>query len=274
MLPLANYLYALAYSGVYNEKEWKSWAEQLLTDVEYDADTEWVYEVAFAHDRAALFQVISKQKLSENYGPSEQYPLTEIIHGYYYLQYKNKTMTLYEMLEKSGNVADAGNDSAIGCAFFYGFLNQIDEDSRIVNNKRFKKEISEYFRPRYKAAMEQKEKLEVATVENMKFEIIRNAVEEFVDKVICERQYPNGEIEVLRDEADCYQVGVEFENCIGEIMVNRPYFAPYRFVSMEILSSDQVTAEQVFVWLDDEGDSVEEVIYQIKNGLKSAASYK
>ncbi len=273
MRPFANYLYALAYSDVYSDREWKKWADQLLTDAEFDADTEWVFDVAFAHDIETLFQVISERKNFEKYGSSERYPLTEIIQGFYYLQYISKTITLYELLEKSGDVADAGSDSEIPCEFFYNLLNQIDADSNIVNTETFSNGILEYFQPRYMAAMEQKEKLESATVEDMKFEAIRDAVEEFIETIIRQEKYPNCKFDILKNEIDCYRVIVEFENCMGKIIVNRPDFAPYRFVWMEVLSSKCAEYEQVFVWSDNESDCVEDVIYRIGDGLKIVSQY-
>ncbi len=273
MRPFANYLYALVYSGIYSEPKWKKWADQLLLNTEFNADTEWIYDVAFAHDIETLFQVISERKNFENYGPTERYPLTEIIQGYYYSQYKNKTITLYELLEKSGDVADAGADSGIPCEFFYDLLNQIDEDPHVVNKKTFSKVIWEYFEPRFMVAMEQKEKMESATVEDMKFDVIRNAVEEFVNQLIHEEKYPNFKFDVFKNEIDGYRVVVESENCMGEIIVNRPDFSPYRFVWMEVLSSKCTEHKQVFVWADNESDCANDVIYQIGQGLKIVSQY-
>ncbi len=47
-------------------------------------------------------------------------------------------ISLYEMLEKSGDVADAGQDSR-GCEFFYSLLNEIDTVPSIVNSAGFMK---------------------------------------------------------------------------------------------------------------------------------------
>ncbi|MDE5778971.1 MAG: hypothetical protein K2I10_10780 [Lachnospiraceae bacterium] len=44
-MTLANYLYALVYSDIYDEKKWQMWAQKLLLDAEYDDNTEWVFEV-------------------------------------------------------------------------------------------------------------------------------------------------------------------------------------------------------------------------------------
>ena len=68
-------------------------------------------------------------------------------------------------------------------------------------------------------------------------------------------------------------VSVEFNNCMGEILVTQPYFAPYRFVKIEILSSDCIEDAHIFRWYDSENDSVDEVLFQICKCLDIAKNY-
>lgn len=165
-MTLANYLYALVYSDMYDEDRWKNWAESILLDAQYDNNTEWVYNVFLATSKQKLFDAISERMVYEDYFMSNKHVLTEIIQGYYYYQYQINAISLYEMLEKSGDVADAGQD-AMGCEVFYSILNKIDENSSIINSMNFIKSISSYFNPLCIAAIEQKRKLETATLENL-----------------------------------------------------------------------------------------------------------
>ena len=165
-MTLANYLYALVYSDTYDEIKWKIWAQKLLLDAEYDDNTEWVYGVFFADNKQKLFDAIAERMFCENYLNFNNFMLTEIIQGYYYQQYLSNAMGLYELLEKSGDVADAGQDS-MGCEFFYRLLNMMDESSDIINSSEFIDEITSYFTPLFIAAMEQKRSLERATVEDL-----------------------------------------------------------------------------------------------------------
>lgn len=169
-MTLANYLYALVYSDIYDKDKWQIWAENILKNAEYDQNTEWVYDVFFAYNKQKLFDVISERMLCEDYFVFNNYVLTEIIQGYYFYRYRSKEISLYEMLEKSGEVADAGQDS-MGCEFFYSLLNRIDKDSNIISDPDFLEKISKYYKPLYEAAMEQKRKLETATVEDLYLEI-------------------------------------------------------------------------------------------------------
>ncbi len=166
-MTLANYLYALVYSGMYNEYKWQKWAERLLTDADFNDDTEWVYDVVFTNNRLRLFEVISERMLCENYLNFNDNTLTEIIQGYYYHQYLSNEISLYELLDKSGNVEDAG-EGAVGCEFFYGLLNSMDEDPDIIYSKEFAEKVAVYFQPLMIAAMEQKRKLESATINDLK----------------------------------------------------------------------------------------------------------
>ena len=86
-MTLANYLYALVYSDVYDDRMWQSWGANLLEDAEYNINTEWVFNVVLANDKTELFEAISERMNCENYLGYNKYVLTEIIQGYYYYQY-------------------------------------------------------------------------------------------------------------------------------------------------------------------------------------------
>ncbi len=165
-MTLANYLYALVYSDTYDEKKWQMWAQKLLLNAEYDDNTEWVYDVFFADNKQKLFDAIAERMFCENYLSFNNFVLTEIIQGYYYHQYLSNAMGLYELLEKSGDVADAGQDS-MGCEFFYQSLNMMDKSSDIISSRKFIDKITNYFTPLSVAAIEQKRSLEMATVEEL-----------------------------------------------------------------------------------------------------------
>lgn len=165
-MTLANYLYALVYSDIYDEKLWEKWAENILQDAEYNENTEWVYNVFLATSKQKLYNAISDRMLCEDYFRFNSYVLTEIIQGYYYYQYQNNIIGLYEMLEKSGDVADAGQNS-MGCEFFYQLLNMMDESSDIIRTREFMDKITNYFTPLSVAAIEQKKRLEMATIEDL-----------------------------------------------------------------------------------------------------------
>ena len=79
--------------------------------------------------------------------------------------------------------------------------------------------------------------------------------------------------DVLIDTETAYRVIIEFDNCMGEILVNQPYFAPYRFVKIEMLSSVCVEDTHIFIWYDSESDSVDEILFQIRKCFDIAKKY-
>ena len=104
------------------------------------------------------------------------------------------------------------------------------------------------------------------------FSVILRAVKILVSEKKREL-YKECKFDVLKDTETTYRVIVEFNNCMGEILVTQPYFAPYRFVKIEILSSDCIEDAHIFRWYDSENDSVDEVLFQICKCLDIAKKY-
>ena len=71
----------------------------------------------------------------------------------------------------------------------------------------------------------------------------------------------------------CFRAIIEFEKCIGELIVEEADFAPYRFVSFNILSSIAEDITQIFCWYDSEDDSIETITQKIREGLLIAFNY-
>lgn len=74
--------------------------------------------------------------------------------------------------------------------------------------------------------------------------------------------------EVLIDNEECFRAIVEWEKCTGELLVERSDFAPFRYVSFNILSNKK--DESVFYYYDSE-ESLEEIANKIKEGFCSAS---
>lgn len=83
----------------------------------------------------------------------------------------------------------------------------------------------------------------------------------------------NGKVDVLIDDINCFRAIIEWEKCIGEIIVDYPDFAPYRFISFNILASDSEEAKSIYYWLDKDGDSLDFIRAKICEGLEVAEKY-
>ena len=79
-------------------------------------------------------------------------------------------------------------------------------------------------------------------------------------------------IRVMTDSDRAYWAIIELEHCMGEIVVDQPTWAPYRFVKMEILPLDD--GPPGFVWYDGAGDDAAAVGQQITAGLQAAMAYE
>lgn len=165
-MTIANYLYSLVYSDTFECDDWQNWGVKLIYDAEFNENTEWVYDIIFCNDKKIFFEKISNRTLQENYLYYNEFTLTEVIQGYYYIQQKLGKISLYKMLELSGDVADAGQDSR-ECEYFYELLNKIDAYPDIIHEQDFLDNICEYFEPLCKEALRQKECVENCTIEDL-----------------------------------------------------------------------------------------------------------
>ena len=96
--------------------------------------------------------------------------MTEIIHGYYYLQYQEKKISLYDLLWKSCGVSVLYEDyfkDSIESAFLYDLSCQIDKNPDIIKEKEFQEIIQNFYTPLYQAALEQKKQVETCSLKDL-----------------------------------------------------------------------------------------------------------
>lgn len=105
------------------------------------------------------------------------------------------------------------------------------------------------------------------------FSLVLEKVKTIINDMITNEMYLDCKFDTLIDNEFCYRVIVEFDNCMGEIIVEEPYFAPYRYVGFQILSKLDTENEFIFVWYDDENSTVEEIVAHINEGMEFAAKY-
>lgn len=85
--------------------------------------------------------------------------------------------------------------------------------------------------------------------------------------------YPINSIDVINDNDDSYRAIIEFDSCIGEVTVDQPFFAPYRYVKIEILSVDSDPYESVFSWYDSDYDNIDSIRRHISLALQAASDH-
>lgn len=80
-------------------------------------------------------------------------------------------------------------------------------------------------------------------------------------------------ITVLKNNKSGYHTFIDFTNCVGEIVVDKPYCAPYRCVKMEVVSLCSVNCEFVYAWYDYDGCETDTIISSIRLGLNLALQH-
>lgn len=80
-------------------------------------------------------------------------------------------------------------------------------------------------------------------------------------------------VEVIVDNESCYRTIIEWERCAGELLVERPDFAPYRYLSLQVVATDTADFSFVYCWYDSEGDSLEVIEEKIIEGIEAGFNY-
>lgn len=89
----------------------------------------------------------------------------------------------------------------------------------------------------------------------------------------------NNFIEMVKNEPEILIYDLEFKNCLAQIVVYNPFFAPYKNVSFEALAIDSKKTmengqpELIYVFYDSDNTFMEDVIYALDYGIKYCYAY-
>lgn len=81
------------------------------------------------------------------------------------------------------------------------------------------------------------------------------------------------DVEEVNNNSDSYSVVFDLDNCMAEIDVNQPDFAPYRYVAFEVVAIVDDTSQLIYSWYDDDSTGIEEILFQLNKGIKYATDY-
>lgn len=77
-------------------------------------------------------------------------------------------------------------------------------------------------------------------------------------------------IEIIQDNDLMLHVFFETETRISELIVNQPYFAPYRYVSFIVMDIKQELPEPVFCYYDNNSCTIDDIINKLNSGIEAA----
>ena len=158
MIPIAHYLFAIAFSGFFNKSEWQKWADELI--LREDKPKIWVINVSLARNIDDLSKALSDLMITERSYVKNEPPFSDAVIGYYYLRYLSQDISINELLQLSGREADGGEGATIACEEFYMILNELERDKDHEFKPNFVKMITELFEPFKSIALKQKEVIE------------------------------------------------------------------------------------------------------------------
>lgn len=104
------------------------------------------------------------------------------------------------------------------------------------------------------------------------YNVLKNARETLFEEL---SKYPieSYHQDIVINNDYCFRTIIEWKKCMGELIIEEAEFAPYRYVSFNILSSITEEIMPIFYWYDSENDSLETIIDKIKEGLFIAFKY-
>ena len=111
------------------------------------------------------------------------------------------------------------------------------------------------------------------------FKEIKKSVFEWSQKDILKCLSRHDEIVISKNNNEVLLFDLTFDNCIAQLIVSNPYFAPYQFVSFEAMTLDSEKAkntgkpEMVYFFYDSAIMSKREVLNELGMGIKYCSDY-
>jgi len=158
MVPIAHYLFAIAFSGFYKKTEWQKWADKHI--LREDKPKLWMINVSLARNIDELSKALSDLMITERSYAKKDPPFSDAVIGYYFLRYSSKDISINKLLQMSGEEADGGEGATIECEEFYRILNELERQEDLEFNPNFVKMLTELFDPFKNIALKQKEVIE------------------------------------------------------------------------------------------------------------------
>jgi|GEM_PF-1317005 len=112
------------------------------------------------------------------------------------------------------------------------------------------------------------------TYEQIKETVLKWSLND-ISKQLAEDDY----IEIIKNEEDVFMIDLSFKYCLARIVVSKPFFAPYQYVSFEAITLESEKAqetgkaEMVYFFYDSAEKSENEVIDELSFGVKICSVY-
>lgn len=111
------------------------------------------------------------------------------------------------------------------------------------------------------------------SIYNYEFTMILNAVKNKIFEIKSHGKLSNIDFNIIIDSDKCFRMFCDSSKCIAEILVEKAEFAPYRFVKIEVLSTDPEAANPIYSWYDCPDDSIDTVINRVNETMILIQTY-
>ena len=114
---------------------------------------------------------------------------------------------------------------------------------------------------------------------NYTYEQIKKRIFEWEQKDILKYLKKQDKIAISKNDTDALIIDLTFDNCLAQITVSNPIFAPYQFVSLEAMTFDSEkvqesgTPEMIYFFYDTDEMLEEEIIIELEIGIQYCSDY-
>ncbi len=108
---------------------------------------------------------------------------------------------------------------------------------------------------------------------NLSFVKVKETVSIWIENNAKLFQNKDVSIETIEDNEDLLYFVLNFRKSMAAIVVAKPDFAPYRFVSFEAVNIENDIHNMIHTWYDHENTTVEEIIKNLNNSIDIVLKY-
>ena len=94
---------------------------------------------------------------------------------------------------------------------------------------------------------------------NPLFPEVREAISKWVKSNDETLKSNNISLEILRDNDTCFRVELNFGKFLAEILVEEPWFAPYRYMSFQAVGIINGVPDLLYFWYDEKNMNIDKI---------------
>lgn len=107
---------------------------------------------------------------------------------------------------------------------------------------------------------------------NLSVEKIINYVKKWIEEI--EKEYFNViKVEIINKEYNYFRAIFTLENCMAQIIINEPDFAPYENIMFEAATIENNNYNNIYTWHNCNDENMADIINKLNDGIKFIVNY-